>query len=127
MSAPKWQSFCKEHWRPFVVVAALLTGLQFVELAGYDFFHVLVEIFSIVVACTIFAVYWNARRFLDNTFFLLIGVSSLFIAFLDLFHALSIGSVQLFPRIWRQSGDSVLGIGTLGAVGVVTRGTALDA
>ena len=56
------------------------------------------------MACTIFAVYWNARQFLDNTFFLLIGVSSLFVAFLDLFHALSIGTVQLFPEYGNNLG-----------------------
>ena len=104
MSAPMWQDFCKEYWRPFVVVASLLIGLQFVELAGYDLFHVLVEFFSIVVACTIFAVYWNARQFLDNTFFLLIGIASLFVALLDLFHALSIGTVQLFPEYGNNLG-----------------------
>lgn len=104
MSAPMWQSFCKEYWRPFVMVATLLVGLQFVELAGYDFFHILVEFFSIVVACTIFAVYWNARQFLDNSFFLLIGISSLFVALLDLFHALSIGTVQVFPEYGNNLG-----------------------
>ena len=43
------------------------------SLYNYLLFHSLVEIFSIIVACGIFIVAWNSRRFLDNNYLLFIG------------------------------------------------------
>ena len=42
-------------------------------LYNYLLFHSLAEIFSIIVACGIFIVAWNSRRFLDNNYLLFIG------------------------------------------------------
>jgi signal transduction histidine kinase len=42
--------------------------------------------------------------FSTTRFFLLIGIASLFVALLDLFHALSIGSVQVFPEYGNNLG-----------------------
>ena len=46
----------------FVIGALYLTSRY-----SYLFFHSLAEIFSIVIACGIFMVAWNSRRFIDNT------------------------------------------------------------
>ena len=46
----------------FVIAALYLTSRY-----SYLFFHSLAEIFSIVIACGIFMVAWNSRRFIDNT------------------------------------------------------------
>jgi Membrane-associated sensor domain len=43
------------------------------SLYNYLLFHSLAEIFSIIVACGIFIVAWNSRRFLDNNYLLFIG------------------------------------------------------
>ncbi len=45
----------------FVLPALYLTSLY-----NYLLFHSLVEMFGIVIACGIFMVAWNSRRFLDN-------------------------------------------------------------
>jgi signal transduction histidine kinase/DNA-binding response OmpR family regulator len=82
---------------PIFVGAALLIGLFLAAKVDYLLFHSLAEIFSIVVACTVFAVLWNARSMMNNTFYLFIGVGFLFMAFIDLLHTLSVGRMNVFP------------------------------
>jgi PAS domain S-box-containing protein len=74
----------------------LLFGLYLTSLNNYLLFHSLAEIFSIVVACAIFMLVWNARRFLDNTYLLFIGIAYLFIGGLDLIHTLAYKGMGVF-------------------------------
>ena len=87
----------RRHWLTFLLGVTLLVGLYVTQQYNYALFHCLAEIFSIVVACTVFAVFWNARSFLDNTCYLFIGIAFLFVAFIDILHTLSIGQVNVFP------------------------------
>ncbi|MHC4398970.1 MAG: MASE3 domain-containing protein [Planctomycetota bacterium] len=72
-----------------LVVALVLLGLYGTRLHSYLLFHSLVEMFSIVVACAIFTVFWNSRQFLDNGCFLFMGVAYLFVGVIDLIHTLA--------------------------------------
>lgn len=56
--------------------------------AGYDFevFHHLVEMFGIGIACTIFAVAWNTRRYGEGPFLSLLALSFLAVALIDTLH-----------------------------------------
>jgi hypothetical protein len=45
---------------------------------SYLFFHAVAELFSVIIAIGTFVIVWNARRFLDNNYFLLIGIAYLF-------------------------------------------------
>lgn len=81
---------------PICVGAAVLVGLTWAQNSNYLLFHSLAEIFSIVVACTVFAVFWNARALMTNTCYLFIGISFLFVAFIDLLHTLAIGKMNVF-------------------------------
>jgi hypothetical protein len=74
----------------------LLFGLYLTTLYSYLLFHSLAEIFSIVVACGIFMLAWNSRRFLDNTYLVLIGIAYLFIGGLDLLHTLAYTGMGVF-------------------------------
>ncbi|NMC03948.1 MAG: hypothetical protein GYA24_01990 [Candidatus Lokiarchaeota archaeon] len=65
----------------------------------YLLFHVLAELFSIVILGSIFIVGWNTRYVARNNFFLVIGVSSLFVAVLDLFHTLAFPGMDFFASI----------------------------
>jgi hypothetical protein len=67
----------------------ILLGLYLTSLYSYLLFHSLAEMFSIVVACGIFMLAWNSRRFLDNNYLLFIGIAYLFIGGLDLVHTLA--------------------------------------
>jgi PAS domain S-box-containing protein len=77
--------------RCMAVLAGLLplAGLYLISLYSYLLFHSIAEVFSIVVACGIFLVAWNSRRFLDNNTLLFIGITFLFVAGIDLLHTLS--------------------------------------
>ncbi len=79
-------------------VFALLAfvGLHLARLYSYLLFHTLAEIFSIIVACLVFAVFWNARRFLDNACYLFIGIAYLFVAAIDLTHTLALEKMNIF-------------------------------
>jgi len=71
-------------------------GLYLTSLHNYLLFHSLAEIFSIVVACGIFMVTWNSRRFLDNNYLLLLGIAYLFVGGLDLVHTLTYKGMGIF-------------------------------
>lgn len=64
-------------------------GLYLSSLYSYDLFHILAEIFSIIVGVSIFIVAWNTRETAENKYLLFIGIAFLFISALDLTHALS--------------------------------------
>lgn len=63
---------------------------------NYLLFHSMVEIFSIVVAFSLFMIAWNARRYISNSYILFIGMAYLFIGFLDLLHTLSYKGLAIF-------------------------------
>ncbi len=79
-----------------LLAASVLCGLYLTTLHSYALFHSLAEAFSIVVACTIFAVFWNTRRFLDQTCYVWIGIAYLFVALIDLTHMLAYEEVNVF-------------------------------
>ena len=74
----------------------ILLGLYLTSLYSYLLFHSLAEIFSIVVACGIFMLAWNSRRFLDNTYLLFLGIAYLFIGGMDLIHTLAYTGMGVF-------------------------------
>ncbi|MHB9045193.1 MAG: MASE3 domain-containing protein [Pirellulales bacterium] len=78
--------------------AIVMASLVAASLYRYVLFHSLVELFSVVVACGVFMVYWNARRFLDNGFFLFVGIGLLCVGGLDLLHALAYKGMGVFPN-----------------------------
>jgi PAS domain S-box-containing protein len=73
-----------------------LIGLYLTSLYSYLLFHSLAEMFSITIACGIFIVAWNSRRFLDNMYLLFIGIAYLFVAGVDLMHVLSYKGMGVF-------------------------------
>ncbi len=66
----------------------ILLGLYLSSIYNYLLFHSIAEIFSIIIASSIFIVAWNSRRFLDSNYLLFLGIAYLFIAALDLIHTL---------------------------------------
>jgi hypothetical protein len=55
-----------------------LIGLYLSSLYNYLLFHSIAELFSIIIACGVFMIAWNSRRFIRNNYLLFIGVSYLF-------------------------------------------------
>ena len=88
---------------PSATALLLLGGLywatfHFDERRQYLLFHSLAEGFSIVVACCIFVVAWNARPFLGNHYLLFIGITYLFVAAVDGAHTLAYYGMNIFKN-----------------------------
>ena len=80
-----------------LLATLILFGLYLSSLYSYLLFHTLAELFSVIVAASIFILVWNARRFLDNGYLLLIGIAYLFVSILDLVHTLAYKGMGVFP------------------------------
>lgn len=74
----------------------LLGGLYLTSRYSYLLFHMLAELFSILIAFGIFIFSWHLRRFLDNKYLLFIGIAFLFVGGLDLIHALAYKGMGVF-------------------------------
>ncbi len=82
-----------------IEISVLLIGIllvYFTSLYDYLLFHSIAEIFSIVIAGGIFLVGWNSRKYMKNSFFSILGVSSLFIGIIDVIHTLAYPGLPIF-------------------------------
>lgn len=84
--------------KEIVLLSLVLIGLYLISFENYLVFHCLVEIFSIVVAFSIFILAWNSRRFFTNDYLLFLGIAYLFIGGVDLVHTLAYTGMGVFPR-----------------------------
>ena len=92
----KKQSVILKRCVGIITSLLLLVGLYLTSLYSYLLFHSLAEVFSIVVACGIFMVAWNSRRFLENNYLLFVGIAFLFVAGMDLLHTLGYTGMGVF-------------------------------
>ncbi len=76
----------------------LLFGLYITSRYSYLLFHTLIEMFTVVVTSGVFVIAWNARASLHNNYLLLVGVASIFVALVDLLHAIAYEGMGVFPR-----------------------------
>lgn len=76
--------------------AALTAGLYFLAMRNYLAFHVLAEMFSIVVAAALFLLVWHSRRFAPNSPLLGLGVAFFFSGVIDLVHTLAYKGMGVF-------------------------------
>jgi len=116
-----------------IVIIAILTGLYLIGLANYLLFHSIVEIISIAVALAIFLIIWNARKDLPDAFYLIIGISLLFIGIIDLVHMLAFKGMGVFAgdtsdlatQLW-IAGRYFQGIAFLAATAFIGRSITKD-
>jgi PAS domain S-box-containing protein len=74
----------------FWLVTILLTAvLSIFSIHFYPLFHILVELFSVIVAMAMFMLVWNARHFMDSHYLQFLGIAFFFVGGLDLMHSLS--------------------------------------
>ncbi|MFX1375642.1 MAG: MASE3 domain-containing protein [Promethearchaeota archaeon] len=79
-----------------IIFSIVLLFTFFSRFYKYILFHSIAEIFSIVIAGGVFFVGWNSRKYMENSFFLVLGVSSLFIGVIDLIHTLAYTGMNIF-------------------------------
>jgi len=71
-------------------------GTYLTSFYNYLLFHTIAELFSIIVAGGIFVICWNSRKNIDNSFFLVIGISLLYVSVIDLIHTLAYTGMNIF-------------------------------
>ena len=79
------------------IAAAILIVLYLISLRNYILFHGIVELAGIAVAFSIFIIIWNTRRVIPDAFFLIVGISFLFIGGIDLAHTLVYKGMGVLP------------------------------
>ncbi|HWQ65061.1 MAG TPA: PAS domain S-box protein, partial [Methanospirillum sp.] len=79
----------------FIVI--VLVGLFYISLRNYLLFHGAIELAGIAVAFSIFIIIWNTRGVINDAFFLILGISFLFIGGIDLVHTLAYKGMGVFP------------------------------
>jgi len=80
-------------------MVAALTVFYFLSQYNYLLFHSIIEIFSIVISFSIFAIAWNRRHVMDNNFLLFIGIAFFFVGSVDILHTLVYKGMNVFPGI----------------------------
>ncbi|MFO7797845.1 MAG: MASE3 domain-containing protein [Promethearchaeati archaeon] len=77
-------------------IIIILIPISLISAYNFLLFHVITELFSIVIAISIFIIGWNTRNFTESSFFIRYGIASFFIAFIDLLHTLSYEGMNIF-------------------------------
>ncbi len=77
-----------------ILILCLLCLTRFYN---YLLFHSLSEIFSIIVAFGIFMLSWHSRRFVEDDFFIVLGIVYLHVGAIDLVHTLAYKGMHVFP------------------------------
>ena len=86
------------NWIEIIIIIAVLIVVFFTSLFNYLLFHSLAEIFSIMIAGGIFIVGWNSRKYIDESYFLILGITALFVAVFDTLHTLAYEGLNIFPE-----------------------------
>lgn len=81
----------------FFQISLLLLVLYWTSFHSYLLFHSLIEVAGATILFLIFIIIWNARRYLDNDYFLVIGIGSLFIGAIAVFHLLTYKGMGVLP------------------------------
>ncbi|MFX1235929.1 MAG: MASE3 domain-containing protein, partial [Promethearchaeota archaeon] len=86
----------KNYHIDYYIFVLILILIYLTNFYSYLLFHNLAELFSIVIKVTIFAILYNSREHIDNNFFLVVGLSFIFIGFIDLIHTLAYPGMNIF-------------------------------
>ncbi|NHI93839.1 MAG: hypothetical protein EAX96_15230 [Candidatus Lokiarchaeota archaeon] len=79
-----------------IILVLIIFGTYLTSLYSYLLFHTIAELISISIAICVFIIGWNSRRNIDNSFFLILGISFLFTAAIDLIHTLAYTGLNIF-------------------------------
>ncbi len=89
----------KKNILAWSVVLMSFVLLYFVSLGNYLVFHLIVEIFTIIIAGAVFVIAINSQKYFKNHYLLFIGVSYLFIGIIDLFHTMTYTGMPIYTHL----------------------------
>lgn len=93
-------SFIKKHFGFIAVSGFYLTLfllLYVIASHNYLLFHVSVEMFTVIVAASIFMFAWNTRKISQNDYFLFLSIAYLFVGGIVFLHTLVYKGVNIIP------------------------------
>ncbi|XUW99858.1 MAG: MASE3 domain-containing protein [Dehalogenimonas sp.] len=81
-----------------LIALAVLIGIgsYFIARSDYLLFHSFADMVTVFIAAGVFIVAWNGRRFLDNSYILIVGIAFLFFSIIDFFHLLGNKNMGVF-------------------------------
>lgn len=82
----------------FLGLLLAIVLIAFTSFYSVLLFHNVAEVFSVIISGGIFFIGWNSRKYMKSSFFLVLGVSSLFIGILDIIHSLSYPEMHIFTE-----------------------------
>lgn len=80
------------------LAAAAFLVLYVMSTRNYLFYHSIAELFSVVIAYSVFTFAWNARQHLQHNFLLLIGIAYLFVGGMDMLHTFAYQGMNIFGQ-----------------------------
>jgi len=84
-------------FRKLALFSIPIFALFLISINNYLLFHSVVEIYSIVIAASVFILTWNIYNDLKDGFFRIIGFSYLSVAIVDAFHTFTYKGVNILP------------------------------
>ena len=86
----------RREYRETLIFSILIFLTYLSSFYNYLLFHTLAELFSIIIGGGIFLIGWNSRKYSRSSYFLALGISFIFIAFIDLIHTLAYKGMDIF-------------------------------
>lgn len=83
--------------RNLTVWSIIIVSLYIISLKNYLLFHILAELFSILVAYIVFLIIWKSKGLISNRYLIFIGTIYFFIGSYDLLHTLMLKGMGVFP------------------------------
>jgi signal transduction histidine kinase len=80
----------------YIIFISLLFLIYLSSLYSFLLFHTIAELSAIIISIGIFVVGWNSKAYLKTSFFLIIGISFLFVGIIDLVHTLAYEGMNIF-------------------------------
>lgn len=121
----------KSHFFAIIGNFGLLFTLIYVAITNFLLFHILVELFSIIIGFGTFFFLWTARNTIEDDFYHIIGISAFFISFIDLIHSLTYKGmniltefdVNLPTQLWiaARGMQALAFLGAIGTISIVKR------
>lgn len=81
----------------FFLITLVILGLYLTSLYSYLLFHSITDVFTVVVMGSIFVLAWNTRHWMENGYFLFIGIAFLLVGAIDFLHTLAFKGMNVFP------------------------------
>lgn len=82
-----------------IIWALLIISLMYLGFQNYLLFHSILELFSVLIASTIFIVTLNSYKDLKNNFFSILGIGYGFVMIFDLLHVLTYEGMGIFAKV----------------------------